>query len=101
MAGPLRTSANRRFRGVAEWFDATRGAFSGLRTEAEEVHEYGDRVVALGTARYRGRRSGIEVTSRAGWIVDFSDGKIASVRSFRTHEETLEQAGFGAEKRPA
>jgi len=87
----------RRFRGIHEWFgDATRGAFSDLRTEIEEIHEDGDRLVVLGRAHYRGRRSGVEVTSNAGWIVEFKDGEIVRVWSFRSHAETLEEAGLDA-----
>lgn len=84
----------RRSRGIHDWFDATRGAFSDLHTEVERIHEQGGRLVALGSSRYRGRRSGVEVTSKAAWIVDFEHGAIARVRSFRTHDEAIAEAGL-------
>jgi ketosteroid isomerase-like protein len=62
--------------------------------EPERVIENGDDVVALGELRVRGRSVGVEVRRAHGQIWTFREGRLARMRWFNTHEDTLDAAGL-------
>jgi ketosteroid isomerase-like protein len=86
-----------RRRGADSFLDAIASVFEGWETsvfELERVIERGEDVVALGELRTRGRATGIEATSAHGEIWTFdAQGRVARMRWFNTHEETLAAAG--------
>ena len=55
----------------------------------------GDLIVGLGTIHYRGKGSGVETESAAGWVFRFRDGKLVQFRAFRDPEEALARLGLG------
>ena len=59
-----------------------------------DVRDLGDRVVAVGRLRTRGRGSGALTESPFGLVVDFQNGKVIQVRSYLDPDETLEAAGL-------
>jgi len=59
-----------------------------------EFHDLGDRILALGTVRVRGKESGVEVTHPTAFLVTFRDGKIISFQDFGERDEALEAAGL-------
>ena len=69
-------------------------AFEYLYPEIRDMLDAGELIVGLGTIRYRGRGSGVETESAAGWIFKFSDGKLLLFRAFRDPEQALERVGF-------
>jgi ketosteroid isomerase-like protein len=85
-------------RGADSFLEAVASVFEGWEEsvfEIERVVEHGDDVVALGRLRTRGR-SGLEATGTHGEIWTFDDtGKVARMRWFNTHAETLAAAGLG------
>jgi ketosteroid isomerase-like protein len=81
--------------GIRQWFQATDAAFDDVEQVAIDVREANGTLVALGTLRYRGRISGVEVTSPVGWLLRFRDGKIAQSRTYIEPERALEDADFG------
>ena len=58
-----------------------------------EIHDVGDRIVAVGNLTIRGRGSGLRTESPFGWLGEFRDGKATSIRTFLDPEEALEIAG--------
>ena len=80
--------------GIRQWFLATDAAFENVEQVAVDVREENGTLVALGTLRYRGRISGVEVTSPVGWLMRFRDGKIAQSRTYIDPERALEDARF-------
>jgi ketosteroid isomerase-like protein len=82
--------------GIRELFRETDEAFSHIHSEATEVRDLGDRVVALGHFSAVGSVSGIETESPSGWIAEIEDGKVRRLRTFISHEDTLRAAGIQA-----
>ena len=69
-------------------------AFSEIEAEQTEIRDLGERVVAIGRLRGRGKESDAMTESALAWIVEFKSGKVIRVREYRDHEEALEAAGL-------
>ena len=69
-------------------------AFSEVRAELSEVRDLGDRAVAIGHLRGRGKESGALTESELAWIVEFQGGKVIRVREYLDPKEALEAAGL-------
>ena len=67
--------------------------FAEFHAEYSEIRDLGERVVALGVLRTRGRESGAETRSPVGAVLDFEDGRAILVRTFLDRSETLAAAG--------
>jgi ketosteroid isomerase-like protein len=66
--------------------------WSQFRIDPVELHELGDRVVAIGRVRALGRGSGVDVDSVAGFVVELRDGQIIRVTSHSDPEAALRAA---------
>jgi ketosteroid isomerase-like protein len=73
-----------------EWDDT----FAEIRVDISEVQDLGDRIVALGQIRARGRQSGATVESPGGWVLDCRHGKVVLLREYLDPKEALEAAGL-------
>jgi ketosteroid isomerase-like protein len=73
-----------------EWDDT----FAEIRVEISEVRDLGERIVAIGQIRARGRESGATVESPGGWVLDCRNGKAVLLREYLDHTEALEAAGL-------
>jgi ketosteroid isomerase-like protein len=80
--------------GVREWFRAASETFPERHTEAEEIRNLGDRIVAIGRIRMRGKASGAETESPIAYLVEYGNGKATQVRSYLDPQEALEAAGL-------
>jgi len=80
--------------GVREAYRDLYGALDWIKPEILEVRDLGDRIVALGRLSVRGKESGAEVESAAGWVVDIKSGKAIRVIEYLDPEEALEAAGL-------
>ena len=69
-------------------------AFSEVRAELSEVRDLGDRAVAIGHLRGRGKESGALTESELAWIVEFQGGKVIRVREYLDPKEAFEAAGL-------
>jgi ketosteroid isomerase-like protein len=69
-------------------------AFAELQADLTEVRDLGERVLAIGRLRGRGKESGVETESEIVWLVEFKDGKGVRVREYLDPEEALEAAGL-------
>ncbi len=59
----------------------------------DEAHDFGHCVVALGHWTIKGRISGVETTSRGGWVIRFRGEQIARLNSYTDQEGALAAAG--------
>jgi hypothetical protein len=51
-------------------------------------------VLVVGRLRYRGKGSGVETESAAGYVTRFRDGRLVYMRAFRGPEEALMALGL-------
>ena len=78
-----REDARRFLQGVMEIFDE-------IHIPAEELTDLGDGVVLLvGTARFKGRASGLDVEASAANLWTVRDGKVSRFRFYQTKEDAL------------
>ena len=80
--------------GIREGVRDGEEAFSEIRAEQSEVRDLGERVVAIGHLRARGKESGALTESALAWIVEFKSGKVIRVREYLDPEEALAAAGL-------
>ena len=80
--------------GVREAFRDLYAALDWIKPEISEIRDLEDRIVALGRLRIRGKESGIEAESSAGWVVDMRDGRAVRVSEYLDQAEALEAAGL-------
>ena len=80
--------------GVREYFRDMDEAFAEVHNDYPDVRDLGERVLALGSFRVRGKGSGAEVESRVGVVVEMRDGRATRVLTFLNPREALEAAGL-------
>ncbi len=69
-------------------------AWEDIQGRVDEVRDLGDRVIAFGEIRGRGRGSGLEARIPLAWVADFRQGKVSRVQSYGNETEALEAAGL-------
>ena len=82
--------------GVRQWVRDIDEALADIRLELPEVHDLGDRIVAVGRLSARGTASGAETESPFGCVVEWKNGKATRVVSFLDRKAALEAAGLSA-----
>jgi|SRR5204863_4295111 len=80
--------------GVREWLRDLYETLSEFHADYPEIRDLGDRMVAIGQVRGRGRVSGAEIESPHGTVVEFKNGKGIRVRTYLDPKEALEAAGL-------
>jgi ketosteroid isomerase-like protein len=93
------------FRGpdaAAEWYAAVDETWEELTVGIQEARDCGDRVVAFGPLRGRGRESGAAIDIEAAAVAHVRDGLITSLQFFTSPAAALEAAGLsgGEASRP-
>jgi ketosteroid isomerase-like protein len=79
--------------GVRQWISEMRTHWEYFECCPQEYHDLGDRVIAFGHWRARGRASGVEVDGQpATWVAWFRDGLLCRWRTFTDRAEALEAA---------
>jgi ketosteroid isomerase-like protein len=94
MAGTIDGNSFQGREGMKAYFVDVDSAWEELRVIYDEYRDLGDRVLALGRVEGRGRGSGAVVDTPQAAVVDFSDGKISSARSYLAHNEALRATGL-------
>jgi ketosteroid isomerase-like protein len=80
--------------GVRElWRDLTE-SFAEIQIEYSEIRDLGDRVLAIGRFRARGKESGAETESPWAYLVQFKNGKAIRIWTYLDPKEALEAAGL-------
>jgi ketosteroid isomerase-like protein len=78
---------------IRRFWEGLDEVFESVEIHNEEFRDLGDRVLAIGWWRLRGKESGAEVKSKAGWIVEARGDKIAYLRSYGDPTDALAAAG--------
>jgi|SRR5437667_2748456 len=69
-------------------------AWEFLRPEVNDGVGVGDVALLVGRLHYRGKTSGVETESPAGWMFRFRNGKVLCFRAFREPEQALGAVGM-------
>jgi ketosteroid isomerase-like protein len=69
-------------------------AWEFLHAELDQAISVGEVVLLVGQLRYRGRGSGAETTSAAGYVVRFREGRVVLMRALRDPERALGAVGL-------
>ena len=80
--------------GVREWVRDLDEVFAEIDVEFSEIRDLGDRIVAIGSIRMRGKGSGAETESPIASVSDFKNGRSIRVRTYLDPKEALEAAGL-------
>jgi ketosteroid isomerase-like protein len=80
--------------GIREMIREQVQVFAEFDAQYSEIRDLGDRLVALGTIRTRGRESGAEIRSPVAAVVDFRDGKAVRIQTFLDRGQALQAAGL-------
>jgi ketosteroid isomerase-like protein len=80
--------------GIREWFRDMAESWQSFEFVPEDIRDLGDRLFASVIGRLRGRASGIDVDARQGIVIEFRNGKAATIRSYRDVADALEAAGL-------
>jgi uncharacterized protein len=84
--------------GTRQYVGELQDAFEFLYAEVEDGVEVGDIAVLVGHIRYRGKGSGVETATPAGWMFKLRQGKVLRFRAFREPERALEAVGLEGER---
>jgi ketosteroid isomerase-like protein len=80
--------------GVRELLRITDETLGEIFVEFSEIQDLGDRIVATGRLRTRGKESGVETESPVGYVAKLRDGKTSQIRTYLDPEEALVAAGL-------
>lgn len=69
-------------------------AWEIVRPDVDDGLAVGDVVLLVGRVHYRGKTSGVETDSAAGWLFRFRDGKVFYFRAFREPDQALGAVGL-------
>jgi ketosteroid isomerase-like protein len=78
--------------GMRKYISENAESFDLFEVRNREFRDLGDRILAFGTIRVRGRESGVEVTHPTALLVSFRDGKIIRFQDFGQRDDALEAA---------
>jgi ketosteroid isomerase-like protein len=80
--------------GTRRYMSDLEDAFEIGRADVDDALAVGNVVVLVGRIHYRGKGSGVESESPAGWMLKFRHGKVLRFRAFREPEQVLEAVGL-------
>ena len=80
--------------GVREMLRDLYEAFGEIHIEISEIRDLGDRLVAIGRTRTRGKASGAETETPIAFVTEFKNGKAISIRAYLDPKEALEAVGL-------
>jgi ketosteroid isomerase-like protein len=80
--------------GMRRYVDDLADAWEIVRADVDDGVAVGDVALLVGRIHYRGKGSGAEDETPAGWILKFRHGKVLRFRAFRDPGHVLETAGL-------
>jgi ketosteroid isomerase-like protein len=80
--------------GVRDFFADTAATFDLFQPQYTDVRDLGDRVLAIGSLRVRGRGSGVETDIPTAAIAEYRDGLLWRYRDYGEAALALEPAGL-------
>jgi ketosteroid isomerase-like protein len=86
--------AYRGHEGVRAWREEIDRNFELHEVFADDVRDVGGRVLVLGSVRFRGRASGVEMRYPFGWVCEMRDGTLSRMLFYSSHADALEAVGL-------
>ena len=83
--------------GFRRWFADSLESFEEFRNVWSEFRDLGDRVLAFGQVKARGRPSGVGLESPMGWVFTVRRGKLVKAEGFLSRDDALDAAGLTEE----
>jgi ketosteroid isomerase-like protein len=80
--------------GIRQYVRDLNDAWEIVRAEVDDAIGVGNIALLVGRIHYRGKASGVETASPAGWMFKFRGGRVLRFRAFREPEQVLEAAGL-------
>jgi ketosteroid isomerase-like protein len=80
--------------GTRQYMRDLNDAWEIVRADIDDGLGVGDVAVLIGRIHYRGKSSGIETETPAGWMLKFRHGRVICFRAFRDPEQALEAVGL-------
>jgi len=68
-------------------------AWDTYHLDTEQLHDLGDRVVAVVREVATGRASGVEIDGRWGYVITVENGEIVRIEAYRDPAQALREAG--------
>ena len=87
--------------GMRQYVRDVNDAWEVVRADVDDTVGVGDVAVLIGRIHYRGRHSGIETETPAGWMLKFRHSRVVCIRAFREPEQALEALGLTGQGRAA
>jgi ketosteroid isomerase-like protein len=78
--------------GIRRWFDSFDEVMDGIRWDARDFQQAGDKVVVEFTLRARGKTTGLDFGQDAVMVWSMRDGKAIRVELFESLDEALRAA---------
>jgi ketosteroid isomerase-like protein len=69
-------------------------AFDEIHIEISEIRDLGDRLVAIGRTRTRGKASGVEIDTPLAFVTEVKNGKTILIRAYLDPKKALEAVGL-------
>jgi ketosteroid isomerase-like protein len=94
---PLRAATEGEFvgrDGIKRFLEDTLETFEVFKVQIEDVRDLGDRVLATGSIRIRGRGSGVETDIPTAALAQYSDGLMRKYKDYGDEGRALEAAGL-------
>jgi ketosteroid isomerase-like protein len=80
--------------GVREMLRDLNDAFGEIHIEILDIRDVGDRLIAIGRTRNRGKASGVETVTPLSLVTEIRNGKTISVRGYLDPKRALEAVGL-------
>jgi ketosteroid isomerase-like protein len=80
--------------GFRRWYRETFETFEDFRNEWFEFRDLGDRVLAIGRVKARGRESGVELDSEMCWVFTLQRMKVQKAEGYLSRAAAFEAAGL-------
>jgi ketosteroid isomerase-like protein len=80
--------------GVRQWLADLAEHYGAGHLECADIRDLGDRVLALGTLRVRGRGSGIEMEVPAAIVASFRNGLMTEFKDYGPRDRALVAVGL-------
>jgi ketosteroid isomerase-like protein len=94
IVGVVEGKVHRGHDGARGWLASSAESFEEITFEGTDYRDFGDRVLALGLTRARGRGSSVELESPTGWLCTVRAGKVLKIDGFLSRDEALKAAGL-------
>jgi ketosteroid isomerase-like protein len=91
---PGEGGAYRGHEGIRQYVSDLNDAWEIVRCDVDDGLGVDDIALLIGRVHYRGKGSGLETESPAGWMFKFREGRVVCFRAFREPGQALETLGL-------